>query len=69
MHSNCLVVVQCSIFGFLWHRGYQFIWDHLRMEDVSCYWKKLLLRYAKLLQWKPQRVNGYEEVVHRHDEL
>jgi len=50
-------------------RGRQFIWDHLRMEDVSCYWKKLLLRYAKLLRWKPKRASGYKEMKHTRDEL
>jgi len=39
------------------------------MEDVSCYWKKLLLRYAKLLRWKPNRVRRYKEIRRRHDEL
>ncbi|KFD51719.1 hypothetical protein M513_07415 [Trichuris suis] len=33
-------------------RGYNFIWDHLRMEDVECYWKTLLTRYATLLRFK-----------------
>lgn len=33
--------------------GYDIIWAHLRMKDVSCYWKKLLKRYAKLLKFKP----------------
>ncbi|KAH3827829.1 protein O-glucosyltransferase 1-like [Dreissena polymorpha] len=36
-------------------RGRKFIWDHLRMEDVSCYWKKLLKNYAKLQKFKPTR--------------
>jgi len=51
-------------------RGRQFIWDHLRMEDVSCYWKKLLVRYAALLRWKPIRVKTYRQVKPgSHDEL
>ncbi|XP_054733246.1 O-glucosyltransferase rumi-like [Anastrepha obliqua] len=33
-------------------RGKQFIWKHLRMKDVECYWKKLLLEYQKLLKFK-----------------
>lgn len=36
-------------------RGHDMILSHLRMKDVSCYWKKLLKRYAKLLQFKPER--------------
>jgi len=41
------------------------------MKDVSCYWKKLLLRYAKLLRWKPERVSSYREIKQepQHDEL
>ncbi|CAD5110907.1 DgyrCDS269 [Dimorphilus gyrociliatus] len=34
------------------NRGYEFIWNHLRMEDIECYWEKLLKRYAKLLKFK-----------------
>ncbi|KAI4464391.1 kdel lys-asp-glu-leu containing - related [Holotrichia oblita] len=33
--------------------GYQMIWDNLKMKDVSCYWKKLLKQYAKLLKYEP----------------
>ncbi|KAJ8920943.1 hypothetical protein NQ315_015736 [Exocentrus adspersus] len=33
--------------------GYNVIWNNLRMKDVSCYWNKLLKRYAKLLTYKP----------------
>lgn len=36
-------------------RGFQFIWDHLRMEDVLQYWEVLLTNYAKLLKYKPLR--------------
>ncbi|KAK2547994.1 Protein O-glucosyltransferase 1 [Acropora cervicornis] len=43
-------------------RGYQFIKDHLRMQDVKCYWKQLLKRYAKLVQWKPQQNLSFQEV-------
>ncbi|XP_029205665.1 protein O-glucosyltransferase 1-like isoform X2 [Acropora millepora] len=43
-------------------RGYQFIKDHLRMQDVKCYWKQLLKRYAKLMQWKPQQNLSFQEV-------
>jgi len=35
------------------YRGRRFIWEHLRMEDIECYWEKLLKRYAKLMKWKP----------------
>jgi len=32
-------------------RGYEFIWNHLRINDVDCYWEKLLKRYSKLLNY------------------
>jgi protein glucosyltransferase len=35
-------------------RGHYLIASHLKMKDVSCYWKKLLKRYAKLLRFKPE---------------
>ena len=34
-------------------RGRKFIKEHLRMDDVTAYWRELLTRYAKLLRWKP----------------
>ncbi|XP_020606070.1 protein O-glucosyltransferase 1-like [Orbicella faveolata] len=43
-------------------RGYQFIKDHLRMQDIRCYWKKLLKNYAKLMQWKPKRNSAFQEI-------
>lgn len=44
-----------NTFSLLLDRGYNFIKDHLRMQDVRCYWKRLLKKYAKLLNWKPVR--------------
>ena len=41
------------------YRGRKFILDHLRMEDVICYWEKLLRRYRKLMKWKPQRNSDF----------
>ncbi|CAL9698597.1 unnamed protein product [Knipowitschia caucasica] len=46
-------------------RGRQFILDHLKMEDVSCYWKELLTEYSKLLTYKPKRRNGYSQVLNK----
>ncbi|XP_067684797.1 protein O-glucosyltransferase 1-like [Haliotis asinina] len=43
-------------------RGRNFIWDHLRMEDVSCYWEKLLKKYNKLLKFKTQRNKSYKQI-------
>nr|CAG4647963.1 EOG090X07KN [Moina brachiata] len=36
-------------------RGHTFIWNHLKMSDVECYWQHLLTEYAKLLRFKPAR--------------
>ncbi|XP_011211567.2 O-glucosyltransferase rumi [Bactrocera dorsalis] len=33
-------------------RGSQFILNHLRMQDIECYWKSLLLSYQKLITFK-----------------
>lgn len=33
-------------------RGYEFIWQHLRMSDVECYWKHLLDAYSKLITFQ-----------------
>ncbi|CAO1407480.1 unnamed protein product [Diamesa tonsa] len=33
------------------NRGYDMIWNNLRMEDVECYWRKLLKGYGKLIQY------------------
>ncbi|CAD6994429.1 unnamed protein product [Ceratitis capitata] len=40
--------------------GKQFILDHLRMQDIECYWKKLLLEYQKLIKFN---VVSEEELV------
>lgn len=52
-------------------RGFRFVWDHVRMEDVSCYWEKLLTEYAKLLKFKPKRNKEFNEIKPRknRDEL
>ncbi|KAK2163625.1 hypothetical protein LSH36_76g03039 [Paralvinella palmiformis] len=43
-------------------RGYEFIRDHLRMQDVSCYWQRLIARYTELLTWKPSLNKSLFEV-------
>lgn len=35
-------------------RGREFIVEHLRMDDIACYWQKLLTEYTKLLKFKPK---------------
>ncbi|XP_076344324.1 O-glucosyltransferase rumi homolog isoform X2 [Tachypleus tridentatus] len=46
-------------------RGFQFVWNHLKMEDIQCYWEKLLIDYAELLQYKPERDLKLVEVTPR----
>ncbi|KAM9454457.1 protein O-glucosyltransferase 1 [Clarias gariepinus] len=48
-------------------RGQTFIEDHLRMEDVSCYWETLLTDYSKLLEYKPKRKSSYNQVTRKPD--
>ncbi|XP_072918311.1 protein O-glucosyltransferase 1 [Hemitrygon akajei] len=52
-------------------RGRRFIQDHLKMKDVSCYWKQLLVEYSKLLLYKPRRHRSYSQILSkdRHSEL
>ncbi|XP_065912123.1 protein O-glucosyltransferase 1-like [Dysidea avara] len=33
-------------------RGFQFIWDHLDLDVVRCYWKRLLTQYSALQKWE-----------------
>ncbi|XP_069003279.1 protein O-glucosyltransferase 1 isoform X2 [Embiotoca jacksoni] len=46
-------------------RGKEFILDHLRMQDVTCYWERLLTEFGRLLAYRPQRRSGYNRVVHK----
>uniref|UniRef100_A0A672SGI7 Glycosyl transferase CAP10 domain-containing protein n=1 Tax=Sinocyclocheilus grahami TaxID=75366 RepID=A0A672SGI7_SINGR len=46
-------------------RGQNFILNHLRMEDVSCYWERLLTDFSKLLKYKPKRKSNYNQIIHR----
>ncbi|XP_043211340.1 O-glucosyltransferase rumi homolog [Amphibalanus amphitrite] len=46
-------------------RGRQFILDNLRMKDVSCFWRKLLVSYTKLLTYKVEKRPGLMEVPWR----
>ncbi|XP_037335079.2 protein O-glucosyltransferase 1 [Pungitius pungitius] len=46
-------------------RGKEFIVDHLRMQDVSCYWERLLTEFGHLLAYKPRRRENYKQIVHR----
>ncbi|KAK0064285.1 protein O-glucosyltransferase 1 [Biomphalaria pfeifferi] len=44
------------------NRGRQFIIDHLHLEDVSCYWKQILLKYAELMKAKPVKNKSFKEI-------
>ncbi|TRY95302.1 hypothetical protein DNTS_006749 [Danionella cerebrum] len=45
-------------------RGQSFILDHLRMDDVYCYWEMLLTDFSKLLKYKPERKSSYSQIMH-----
>ncbi|KAJ6662738.1 hypothetical protein lerEdw1_011378 [Lerista edwardsae] len=46
-------------------RGHHFITDYLRMEDVSCYWGRLLTEYSKALNYEVKRKSNYNEISPR----
>jgi len=35
-------------------KGRDFILERLGMDDVKCYWKKLIKTYTKLLKYEPK---------------
>ncbi|EDW23732.1 GL23775 [Drosophila persimilis] len=43
-------------------RGFQFVWQHLRLQDVQCYWRNLLQEYAKLLKCRVEQEPEFIEV-------
>lgn len=56
-----LVLIFIALYFF---RGQTFILEHLRMEDVSCYWERLLTDFSKLLKYKPKRKSNYNQIIH-----
>lgn len=46
-------------------RGKTFIREHLRMKDVLCYWKKLLVSYARLLTYQPHIESGLIQITNK----
>ena len=36
-------------------RGFNFILNHLKFIDITCYWRKLLIEYTNLLKYKVTR--------------
>lgn len=44
------------------NRGYEMIWNNLRMEDVECYWRRLLRQYGKLVKFDVKRDENLIEI-------
>jgi protein glucosyltransferase len=44
-------------------RGRDFIMDHLKMEDISCYWEELIKEYTNLLKFKPKLNKKFKRVL------
>jgi len=44
-------------------RGFAFVRDNLRQEDVRDYWRELLGQYARLQRWAPKLEPGVEKHV------
>lgn len=45
-------------------RGFEHIWNHLRVKDINCYWKKLLTRYSKLVKYEVETHDeGFIEIL------
>lgn len=43
-------------------RGYKVIWENLRMEDVECYWRRLLRSYGRLVKFEVVRDEEFIEI-------
>ncbi|XP_061642131.1 protein O-glucosyltransferase 1 isoform X2 [Phyllopteryx taeniolatus] len=46
-------------------RGMEFISEHLQMQDVSCYWERLLTEFSQLLTYQPKRQNNYSRIMQK----
>ncbi len=44
-------------------RGADFVWRHLSMDNIACYWRRLLRRYARLLRYKVTLEPGAQRVT------
>ncbi len=59
VHGNTCILCSQSYYLYLLNRGRQFIVDHLRMEDVTCYWQSLLTQYTKLLKYTVKKKKDF----------
>lgn len=43
-------------------RGRDFIMEHLKMQDIYCYWEELIKQYTQLLKFKPKLNKKYQRI-------
>ena len=43
-------------------RGRDFIMEHLKMNDIYCYWEELIKEYTKLLKYKPKLEKNFVRI-------
>lgn len=43
-------------------RGFHMIWKNLRMEDVECYWRRLLRSYGRLVKFEVVKNGDFIEI-------
>ena len=44
-------------------RGQDFVMEHLKMEEIYCYWEELIKEYTKLLRFKPKLNKKHNRIV------
>lgn len=42
--------------------GFNFIWNHIDLKSVECYWLNLLKEYHSLLKYKPKKLSSLVEI-------
>lgn len=66
MQCRCMQNIKfCVLVCLALFRGYHEIWSNLDMDDVVCYWRKLLLEYAELAQWTVEPIPEYRAVWYK----
>lgn len=43
-------------------RGHEMIWNNLKMEDIDCYWRRLLRSYGRLIKYKVEKNEDFIEI-------